>query len=156
MTSKVHFTSDWTFDRLARELYSSPSKIFRALRRAEACHLYDSNRKHIRKSELLSLLRVVRHIFPFEPAGIARGVLTGPSGPAALERMAVLPDAINYVWKDASSDIQGMVVKPIIPNATKLVYDTNMYSYLCLVDELRVGGARERVLALEDLENLLG
>jgi len=62
-----------------------------------------------------------------------------------------------FVWPDALGEQRGQSILPLYPgvvNAAKL--DTKLYELLSLTDAIRIGKARERNLAMEQLKNRIG
>ena len=62
----------------------------------------------------------------------------------------------NIVWPAADGDVRGQAIEPLYasaPNAARK--DSELYQMLALVDALRVGRARERNMAAEELSKRL-
>jgi hypothetical protein len=62
----------------------------------------------------------------------------------------------SIVWPSASGSSYGSAIAPLYARATELPQRCpSLYEKLTLVDALRVGRARERKLAAEELQNRL-
>ncbi|MBI4420155.1 MAG: hypothetical protein HY560_04955 [Gemmatimonadetes bacterium] len=62
----------------------------------------------------------------------------------------------SIVWPSASGSTVGQAIAPLYERATELPWRCpSLYENLTLVDALRVGRARERKLAGEELERRL-
>jgi hypothetical protein len=70
--------------------------------------------------------------------------------------MVSVDDAVIPVWPDSDGTRQGAAVEPLyrsVPIAAK--NDPALYDLLALVDALRIGRARERKFAEQELERRL-
>ena len=62
----------------------------------------------------------------------------------------------NYVWPSAKGTMRGQSILPLYPSVPDAVNNDNqLHELLSLVDALRIGKARERKLAIEELTNRL-
>jgi hypothetical protein len=65
-------------------------------------------------------------------------------------------DDLPPVWADPDGKVKGLSIEPLyssVPSAAKI--DAGLYELLALVDALRIGRARERKLAEEELTRRL-
>jgi len=93
-----------------------------------------------------------RYAFPARLGGPVRGVPTAFAAPALKDLLAPSDD-LPPVWPDAAGGARGLEVPPLyrsVPDAAR--GDEHLYTLLALVDALRVGGARERRLAADELQ----
>jgi len=73
-----------------------------------------------------------------------------------LQQLIVQNEEYPPVWFDAEGDIQGYEVSPLyksVPPAVKL--DKGFYELLALIDAIRIGRAREKQLAIQELTKRL-
>lgn len=149
---------------LAEDLGWSQSQAHRSLKRAEAGHLISiaeppSGRsagvRRLNRRALYELVAFgVPYVFPAELGRLERGVPTAGSAPVLAERFASDPEPI--VWPDAEGDVRGMSLLPLHPSVPMIAReDPELYELLALVDAVRVGRAREREIAREELRNRL-
>ncbi|MCY3002669.1 MAG: hypothetical protein NTV21_12780 [Planctomycetota bacterium] len=107
----------------------------------------------VQRRALLSFLEhgVARAFFA-SPGRVVRGVPTAHSAPP-LDRWISAGEELAFVWPDPDGPVRGRAIEPLHPSAPRLA-STNprLYELLALVDALRVGDARERKLALKELE----
>lgn len=146
----------WSFAELAEQLGMSASAVHRSLRRAADSGLYDSRRRQIKPRELKEFLaHGVRYVFPAVRHGEARGVPTAwGAEPLASELSS--SGRNDPVWPDAQGNARGIALDPLYPNVPRAaVRDGALYRLLAVVDAIRVGGARERNLAVAWLDRLL-
>lgn len=92
----------------------------------------------------------MRHVFPEQPGAIVRGIPTAHSAPP-LDRHIQQSDDI-FVWPDPDGTVRDQTIEPLyktVPGAAK--QDEQLYHFLALVDAVRLGRARERTLAANEL-----
>lgn len=140
-----------TYAQLSKELGVSASEVHASVRRSVEAGLLDE-RTHtpVRVPLMNYLLHGVRFAFPAKPGRVARGMPTAHAAPPL--RSAISPDNTPPVWPDAEGDAKGYAVEPLYrgaPYAAKL--DMAFYELLALVDAVRIGRARERQLAENEL-----
>ena len=143
--------ANWTQVSLARSLFMSQSEISESLSRSRYARLlHDKGRKVARQPFMGMLEYGIPFIFPQQPGNVVRGIPTGHSAPPLKEEIISEQD---YVWPYAKGHVRGQSVLPLyytVPQAIDL--DNNLYEMLALIDALRVGGAREKNMALEMLK----
>ena len=143
----------WSYSTLAKQLYMSPSEVHASLKRSAESRLFDSNRKRVRRKELLEfLLHGVPYAYPARRGGMGRGMKTSFAAPP-LSKLIESDVSIPPVWPDATGADRGYEIEPLhhkAPFAAK--EDDGLYELLSLVDALREGRARERQIASEELE----
>ncbi len=146
----------WTFAKLAGELGMSASAVHRSLDRAEASGLYDSGRRNVRIPALKEfLVHGVRYAFPPVNRGEARGMPTA-WGAKPLAKELASSGRNAPVWPDARGKARGIALEPLHPSVPVAARrDESLYRLLAVVDAIRIGGARERSLAVKWLGKLL-
>jgi hypothetical protein len=143
----------WTYPSLAESLGMSSSEVHGAVARAKQAGLYNERlRSPNRKALLEFLVHGIRYVFPAERGAMTRGV---PTAHAALPLSAKLmaDGEPPPVWPDAEGTVRGEGLRPLyrsVPEAARR--DPALYELLALVDAIRSGRARERNLAIEELE----
>ncbi len=142
---------DWKYATLADDLKMSTSTVFAALNRAELSGLYHKNTRTVYKDALLEfLIYGFKYVFPAIPGKVVKGIPTAHSANPLVQYINSEKDA--YVWKSAYGTIRGQSIEPLYPSVPQLVQqDTPLYELLSLLDALRVGKARERNIAIEEL-----
>ncbi len=144
----------WDSSDLANDLFLSTDEVSSSLERNAISGLIDYEKKKVRTQGLLEfLLYGIKYVFPERPGGISRGIPTGHSHPFMQNQ--IVSDQ-PYVWPDAESDVIGLSVCPLysgVVNAVKK--DEKLYLMLALIDVLRLGKAREKNIAIKELERLL-
>lgn len=97
----------------------------------------------------------VRHAFFAAPGRMVRGVPTAHSAPPLNSQLAA-GDEPPLVWPHAEGSVLGRAIEPLHPSAPRsATHNPRLYELLALVDALRVGDARERKLAMRELEQRL-
>lgn len=147
----------WTFKRIAAELDTSPSAVHRSLDRAQQAGLYDSRRRAIKRAALLEfLVHGARYVFPAVRQGEARGIPTAWAAAPLAGRLSSSQENVP-VWPHALGKVRGIALKPLhpaVPEAARR--DEQLGELLALFDAIRIGSARERGLAVKELEQRLG
>ncbi len=144
-----------TYAQLSQELGISASEIHAAVRRSEEAGLIGSDaRIPLRKPLEEYLLHGVRYAFPAKLGSVARGMPTAYAAPPLSSRIS--SDDLPPVWPDPEGTVRGLALEPLyrtVPKAAKS--DPKLYELLALVDAIRVGRARDRKLAEEELKKRL-
>jgi hypothetical protein len=136
---------------LAKDLALSQSEISKSMARSRyAGLLYGAEHQVMRKGLMDFLIYGVRYAFPQQPGPIVRGIPTAHSA-------APLADLIfsdePYVWPSAFGHVRGHGIAPLYPKVVDAATrDPELYEALAMIDALRVGRARERNLAAEELK----
>jgi DNA-binding Lrp family transcriptional regulator len=144
-----------SYAALSKELHISASEIHASVRRGIAAGLINgTSRLPLRKPLEDYLIHGVRYAFPAKPGPLARGIPTAYAAPPLSEKIS--SDDLPPVWPDAEGSVRGYAIVPLyssVPAAAKS--DSLLYEYLALVDALRIGRARERRFAEEELKHRL-
>jgi hypothetical protein len=146
----------WTYATLAGRLGISDSQAHAAVQRAVGAHLFDATNRSIRTRSLLEFLEHgIRYAFPVEPGPFTRGIPTGASAPP-LDALLRRDSTSELVWPDVDGTLMGQSVSPLhsgVPAVARTY--PSLHQLLALIDSLRLGGARERELAVKELRNRL-
>lgn len=144
----------WTYSAISIAIGLSPSQVHTAVRRLERCDLYSAARKTPLRRNLLEFLsHGVRYVFPATVGPLGRGVPTASSA-SPLDRL--LPGGERFVWPSPLGEVVGQTVEPLVssvPDAA--VKDPALGELLALVDAIRIGKARERAVAIDELTKRL-
>ena len=147
-------SSEWSYPALSHELSMSASEVHAGIKRAAAARLMDMDRKIPVKSNLLEfLIHGVKYAFPPDRGGIARGMPTGYAA-QPLRDLIMQPDEPPPVWPDPEGQVRGYEFSPLyssVPSACRV--DPKLYELLALADAIRDGRARERKIAIKELQS---
>jgi hypothetical protein len=100
------------------------------------------------------LLHGIRYAFPGKRGPVARGIPTAYAAPPLSARITL--DDLPPVWPDSDGTTKGYAVEPLYGSLPKVSKSNpKLYELLALVDTLRVGRARERKMAEEELKRRL-
>ena len=143
----------WRHIDLADSMGLSQTEISFALDRCKTVGFIDSSKKKVMKSALLEFLsHGLKYVFPAKPGPICRGIPTAHCAPP-LSNTIVSSDDDRYVWPWDEGKVRGQAIEPLYPNAPLAAKnDRKLYEFLALVDAIRVGRAREKILAIKELE----
>ena len=146
--------SEWSYPTLSYELSMSASEVHAGVKRAAAARLMDMDRKIPVKSNLLEfLIHGVKYAYPPDRGGITRGMPTGYAAQPLLN-LITQPDEPPPVWPDPEGQVRGYEFSPLyssVPAACR-VYP-KLYELLALVDAIRDGRARERKIAIKEVQS---
>lgn len=144
--------SQWRHLDIAYELGLSQSEVTHGLERCVKSGLIDPAKRLPLKSALAELLvHGLKYIFPVQPGAICRGIATAHSS-KPLAGKIVASDTDNYVWPYAEGDMRGQAIQPLYPSVPQAAKkDPKLHEFLALVDAIRVGRAREKKLATDEL-----
>ncbi len=145
-----------SYPGMALALGMSPSEVHAAVKRASGCGLLNTSTRRPNRSALLEfLIHGVRYVFPAEHGGITRGVATSYAAPPLKDKV-VGGEEMPPVWPDPQGEVRGEELRPLyrsVPVAAR--NDPELYELLALVDAVRSGRARERGLAVKELQSRL-
>lgn len=146
----------WRMVDLGLELGLSQSEISMALERARRVGLIDASKKKVIRSAMEEfLLHGLKYVFPAEIGMLCRGIPTSHSAPP-LAKKIVSDENDQYVWPHPEGSLRGQAVSPLCewaPEAARK--DPCLHELLALVDALRLGRARERMIAAEEIRGRL-
>jgi hypothetical protein len=143
---------NWQQLPLAHSLKMSQSEVSQSVARSKYAGLLDDSGKRVMRQALIDFLQYgLAVVFPAKPGAIVRGMPTAHSAPPL---NLVISSGENYVWPFAMGDIRGHGITPLYSSVPQAVLDDDrLYELLSLVDALRVGKAREKNLAVQQLNS---
>jgi predicted transcriptional regulator len=144
----------WTMKDLAIELKISASEVSESLARSVYAGLLSNDKKTLMKMALIEFLEHgLRYVYPQQPSYLTRGMATAHS---ANPLSKIIQSNEQVVWPYASGKVRGQAIVPLHRNVPiACTKDNDLYELLALVDGLRIGKARERQLAVEELKKRL-
>jgi len=144
----------WLMKDLSIELGISPSEVSESLHRSAYSGLISQNKKQLMKMALLEFLQYgLKYVYPQQPGALVRGIPTAYSAPP-LSKYIVSNE--NIVWPYAEGNVRGQALEPLYSGAPKAgLQDSKLYELLALTDALRIGKAREKTIAMEELKKRL-
>lgn len=147
----------WRHVDLAQELGLSQTEISFALERCRLSGFLDDAKKRVLRSQLMEfVVHGLKYVHPVQPGPVCRGVPTAHSAAPLSLRIASDPSD-QYVWPWADGETRGQAITPLYESAPFAARrDPALHELLALVDALRAGRARERNLAIEELERRIG
>jgi DNA-binding Lrp family transcriptional regulator len=147
----------WTFEKVAAALALSPSAVHRSVDRAKQAGLYDARRKTVNRVALFEFLaHGARYVFPAIRQGEARGIPTAWAAAPLADRLSSSQENVP-VWPYAVGKVRGIALEPIHPVVPEAASrDRQLGETLALFDAIRIGNARERAMAIEELGQRLG
>jgi hypothetical protein len=141
----------------------SEGEIDTGLERLELCQLYASHsRRMIRRNLAEFLIAGLRYVFPGQLGEIGRGMPTSILGSPRLSARFLIGDdekgdeaSQNVVWpaEGSTATARGRLLAPLYRTVPLAAGDDPLlHELLALTDALRVGRAREREQAREELK----
>lgn len=141
----------WFMKDLSYELGISASEISESINRSVIAGLIATNKKRLMRLALMDFLEYgLRYVYPQRPGALVRGLQTAHSAPP-LSNDIVSHEP--YVWPYAKGNVRGQAIEPLHPNVPEAcLKDDKFYELMALCDSLRVGKAREKNIAIEELK----
>jgi hypothetical protein len=148
-----HGKRPWTFKGLAHDLHMSSAEVFDGVHRLEACHLYSASLRRVLSSALLEFLSYgLPYVFPASAGVPVVGIPTAASA-RPLRDTLVTGAEDELVWPHAEGTVRGRAVEPLYRSAPEAAQeDEKLHELLALVDSIRLGRAREKELARQELK----
>jgi hypothetical protein len=149
---------DWTVRTLERETTIPRSVVQRGLKRLWQAGLFDPRRRTVNISQAEEfVIHGLRYVFPGNLGGESRGVPTAWAAQPLADLIAGGPNELPPVWPDASGTVRGLALEPVHASVVEAANrDPALGEQLALVDALRIGDARIRGLAADQLRSRLG
>jgi hypothetical protein len=143
---------EWRQIDLAYELGLSQYEVSLALERCLRSGFLDSSKKRLIWQALAEfVLHGLKYVYPASPGPICRGIPTAHSAPP-LSKEIVSSENDQYVWPSPDGEVRGQAIDPLYESVPLAVRkDPKLHELLALVDALRVGRARERNIAFQEL-----
>ena len=143
---------NWQQIPLAQSLKMSQSEVSQSVARSKFAGLLDDSSKRVMRQALFDFLQYgLAVVFPAKPGAVVRGIPTAHST-APLNKE--ISSGEDYVWPFAKGNIRGHGITPLyatVPQAA--LNDEQLHALLALADALRVGKAREKNMAVQELKN---
>ncbi len=141
----------WYHHTLANDLGMSQSEVSQSLNRSKYAGLINNDRKKVNRIAFTEfLLNGVAYVFPQQPGALVRGVLTAHS---AEPLNKIIRSNEKYVWPYAKGIDRGQSIEPLYSTVVEAsLKDRDLYELLTLVDAIRVGRAREKEVAKNELK----
>jgi hypothetical protein len=143
-----------SFQQLASSLHLSSSEVHASFKRSRLSGLFAHDApKSVNRSALLDFLEHgIRYAFPAERGDLTRGLPTAYAA-EPLKSSLQGSDDPPPVWPHMEGKVRGYSFAPLYKHAAAAALeDSKLYELLSLVDALRDGRARERSLALVELQ----
>jgi hypothetical protein len=136
---------------LAKDLALSQSEISKSMARSRFAGLLFGEEQQVMRQGFYDFLKYgIRYAFPQQPGAVVRGI---PTAHSAAPLVDLISSDEPYVWPSAFGHVRGHGIAPLYPKAIDAAtWDPELYEVLALIDALRVGRARERNLAAEELK----
>lgn len=147
-------TDNWMMKDIAEALGISASEVSDSFNRSVIGGLISENKRFLMKGAILEFLKHgLPHVFPVLPGAVVKGMPTAHSAPPLSEHIRYNE---VYVWPYAAGTEKGQSIQPLIASVPKACEkDDKLYTLMALTDTLRIGRAREKELAYEEIKKRL-
>ena len=146
---------DFRMALLAEEFGVSLSTIHESLKRAEAARMLSRSTGPLRAIRVALqefAVHGLKYAFPAAAGRAARGVATAIGAPVLAKHFAAGGSPVP-VWPTPDGTTYGFEIVPLHPSVPQAALrDQALYDVLALVDAIRVGAAREREIAVKELQ----
>jgi len=143
---------NWQQIPLAQSLKMSQSEVSQSVARSKYAGLLDDSGKKVMRQALMDFLQYgLAVVFPAKPGAVVRGI---PTAHSAAPLNKEISSGEDYVWPFAKGNVRGHGIIPLyatLPLAA--MEDEQLHALLALADALRVGKAREKNIAVQELKN---
>jgi hypothetical protein len=151
----VNHGRDFLLIQLAEELGMPLSAVHGSIRRGEVARLVSRSAGSIRpvRSNVKEFaIYGVKYAFPGLLGTSTRGIPTAIGAPVLAAHFERAESSLSPVWPTAEGATWGLALVPIHPSVpVAATRDKALYEALALLDAIRVGAARERELAVNEL-----
>jgi predicted transcriptional regulator len=142
---------NWYMKDLSHELGISASEVSESINRSIIAGLIFPDKKRLMKTAIIDFLQFgLPYVYPQQPGALVRGLATAHSA-SPLKNIIESEEA--YVWPYGKGELRGQSIEPLYPNLPEAcLKDEKFYELMALCDVLRVGRAREKIMAIEELK----
>ena len=142
----------WRHLDIARDLGLSQAEISLSLERCRRAQFLSEDKKTVFRNNLLEfIIHWLKYVYPGQMSGsMVSGVPTAHSASPLKEHIV---SEVAYVWPSAEGTVRGTGIIPFsntVLNGARC--DARLYEMLALIEALRVGRARERNMAADELK----
>lgn len=146
-----------SYAALGAELGLTASEVHGAVERAVTAQLAtkdSAGRPHVRLESLRMFVQHgARYSFPATRGPLTRGVPTSHAAPPLSAMVRASSIEPPPVWPDKDGTMRGETLYPLYPTAPSAARrNPALYELLVLFDAIRAGSARERSLAIQELD----
>ena len=152
----------WSYVQLANELSMSASEINAGVKRCLSASLMvedfvgGKNPKPALKAVEEFLVHGLKYAFVPDRGELTRAVPTGYAA-EPLKGIILASDEPPPVWPYSDGEVRGYSFSPLYRSAPQAALaDKRLYELLVLVDAIRSGKAREKEIAVSELQKRLG
>ena len=147
----VNDRPDWKQTQLADDLFMSQSEISASLRRSDQARLLNKAEKVLYPQNIQDFLFYgFPYVFPAKLGPVQKGIKTSQSHPFFSAEFS--PMLIPFVWPYLGEKDLGQTITPLHPRqAEAALKDKKLYQLLACLDVIRVGAAREKKMARENI-----
>lgn len=144
-------SDDWQQKNLADELSMSQSEISQSVNRSKYAGLMDGTAKKVMRLAFMDFLQFgLSVVFPQQAGPIVRGIPTAHST-SPLNELIVSTEL--YIWPYSKGNIKGHSIIPLFKSVPEAALkDSLLYELLALCDAIRIGRAREKEIAINELK----
>lgn len=141
--------------KLAEEIGMSASNVSESLERCRKAQLVDKNKKRVNTLALQEfMVHGLAYVFPAEPGRVIRGLPTYVSASPLKDQVSSSTE--QYVWRYAKGEARGQQLVPLYPSVPEAALrDEELYQLLVIADTLRIGRAREKEIAVTELNKYI-
>ncbi|MBC7776261.1 MAG: hypothetical protein H7246_12570 [Phycisphaerae bacterium] len=141
----------WYMKDLSIELGISASEVSESINRSVFAGLLAQDKTRLMHTAVLEFLEHgLRYVYPQQPGALVRGL---PTAHAAQPLSDLIKSEEAYVWPYGEGTVRGQAIEPLHPKVPEAcLKDPDFYELVALCDALRVGRARERQLAVQELK----
>jgi hypothetical protein len=139
---------------LSQSIGISLSEVSDSISRSAFAHLIAPDKKTpMRKAIYEFLVHGLPYVFPARPGALVVGIPTAHSAPPLSATFGAVDPV---VWASPDGELKGQEIPPFhAKQAYAALQDRLLYELLALTDTLRIGKAREKKIAEEELKKMI-
>lgn len=139
---------------LAKELFISTAEVSHGMKRLRVSQFINQESSVSKEAVIEFLIHGLKYIFPAEFGTLGAGVPTAYAKPG-FKYVRYKKDDV-YVWPHPQGSERGVVLKPIYPTLPDAcLQDDQLYTIAALTEMIRVGRAREKNIAAEEITQFI-
>ncbi|MFB6262463.1 MAG: hypothetical protein ABEL76_02385 [Bradymonadaceae bacterium] len=148
---------EWTFQDMADCLDVSTSQVQYSLERLDHARLFDKPARLVRRHALREFVsHGIRYAFATHPGELVRGIPTSVSAPVGQRLFSGNEQDVDFVWPHPEGPERGQRIEPLHEAVPELAREHDQfYRFMALLEMVRVGSARERSVASDEIDGML-
>jgi hypothetical protein len=140
---------------ISKMIQLSPAEVGESINRSKKAGLLNNEGLLLKQSFIDFVMYGLKYVFPVSPMGLERGIPTAYSATPLKDKISSNKN-MKLVWPFTEGKDHGQAIEPLYHTVPKAALNNKgLYELLVLIDAVRIGGAREKNIAMKELEKRL-